>query len=137
MKHKLFYYSSLCTIIIAGLLIGYILYLSFIPLSVVKLKQFTVLDDVKAGEYIQYKLEFEKLRNITPKVSYFLVDGIVIELTGGSITRPTGVQSVTSQRYIPIQVPKGTYKMRIELAYPLLPWRTITHVWESNSFEVL
>lgn len=136
---KLINLVSYLTIILAMGLVVYAYYLSFYPFKVVQLNSFTVTttEPIYRGGYIEYNLDFDKLLPIKPRVTYFLVDGIIVELEGTGINQVVGEQKVTRSRRIPETVNPGVYKFRIELEYPVAPWRTINYTWISNEFTVL
>ena len=128
---------SLFTLILCTMLTIHLMYFTYYPIEVVKLRKFvTTQKVVKRGEALPYDLEFDKLKPYHADVKYFLVDGIIIRLEDGGTYREPGVHQVKNERIIPTTILPGTYRFRIEIRYQLLPWRDILYVWESNTFQV-
>lgn len=107
-------------------------------MNIVRLHSFTVdSKKIKRGEFITYNLEFQKLRNYNATTRYYFVDGIIVQLEGAGVLRVPGEYKTSNSRIVPTTIVPGTYKMRIELDYKITAWRTISYVWESNTFEIL
>lgn len=131
-------YLSYFTLIITAVFIAYLFYLSFYPFTIVKLNSFTVESKtVRRGELITYNLDFQKIKNYNATTRYYFVDGIIVQLEGSGILRSVGEYKTMSKRVVPTTIVPGTYKMRIELDYKITAWRTVSYVWESNTFEIL
>lgn len=129
---------SYFTLILTSALIAYLFYLSLWPMEIVRLKDFHMESNlVKRGEMFSYYLDFEKLKDYKSETRYYLVDGIIIRLEEKGVQRKPSTYKIISSRQTPKTINPGIYKMRIELDYRILPWRTITYVWESNQFKIL
>lgn len=124
--------------LITMLLWGYFL---FYPFKIVELKRFYVTSAiVKKGDFVNYTLSFEKFREIKPKVTYYLVDGVRYELIGGGARQPEGEAVLTGSKYIPITkaIPAGVYRLQIDLSYSINSLREpIEYSWFSNTFEIV
>lgn len=135
---NIFICISYGTIIMLTILAGYLLYLSFYPFEIVKLKKFEILDtQIKRGELLRYELDFVKKKNFTSNVKYFLVDGIIIQLEDYGTQRSVGKHETLNARVVPTTVGRGVYKMRIEITYKITAWREVVYVWDSNTFTIL
>lgn len=140
MKTRLFHYISYVTIALAFGFLVWIFFTIFYPIRVVELHKspFKILTTtVQRGEYVEYEIEFTKYLNIKPKATYALVDGIVITLSGGSISRGLGPHHIQEKRQIPTSILPGIYRLHIDLEYEYVPWRKLQYSWISEPFEVL
>lgn len=135
---NIFICISYGTILMLTILTAYLLYLSFYPFEIVKLKKFEVLDtQIKRGELLRYELDFEKKKDFNSSIKYFLVDGIIIQLEDYGAQRHVGKYKTLNARIVPTTVGKGVYKMRIEITYKITAWREVVYVWDSNTFTIL
>lgn len=77
--------------VVVNLLAIYVGYLAFYPINVVELYDFRSNQDVvRKGEYADFTLMFNKHKDYTPSVKWYLVDGVVLELADGGVRRPLG-----------------------------------------------
>lgn len=91
---------------------------------------------VTRGEFVEYDIEFTKHYEVKPKVTYYLIDGIVIPLSGDGVSRQVGKNIVQGKKQIPLIIPPGKYRMQIDLEYEFVPWRKLYYSWQSEIFEV-
>lgn len=111
----------------------------FYPFQPVKWadKQFPVITHtVKAGEYLTFKMNFEKKMDISPTVTWYLVDGTVVKLAETGVTRPLGVNSFERNIFIPVSTYPGEYFIQVEVVYEIFPWRKLTYVLKTEKFKV-
>jgi hypothetical protein len=135
---KFFICLSYITLILTAILLSYLIYLSFYPFQIVKLHRFTIVTPVvKRGELLTYELDFIKQRAFRADIRYYFVDGIIVQLEPSGIKRPVGEQEISQSRVVPTTIVPGVYKLRIELDYKITAWRTVSYVWESDTFKVL
>ena len=92
---------------------------------------------VRAGDYLVYKIKYDKKMNITGKLSRKLVNSYKIDLTETPATSPLG----PDEDSVPVQVPRfadaGEYYLWWSCEYKVNPIRTITIQAQSELFEVV
>lgn len=118
----------------------YTIYLAFYPFKPVQLNHspLKVLTPVvKAGENVRFEMNFTKLMNVKPYVTYFLVDGSVVKLNESGTNRPLGTQIIESEKEIPLSTRPNTYHIQIDLVYPINMFQTKYYSWRSEDFKVV
>lgn len=121
------------------LFVGFVFVISFWPFNPVTLNDSPVQVLTKAvypGEDVILKLNITKYMNIKPVVTYYLVDGFVLELADTSINRPLGEQTIDRAIKIPESASYGPRHIKIELEYKIL-WRSIFYSWDTEEFVII
>lgn len=122
-----------------GLLL-YCYYLAFFPFNPVTLGHFKVIShEIKPGEYLEYQLEFTKNMDIKPQVTYYIIDGSIVQLNiGGGASRPLGHQVRNQEILIPLSIrPDMSYLLQIDLVYKVNIFQTKYYSWRSEKFQVV
>lgn len=130
---------SYTTICLAFLLLLWFFYTLLWPFQAVKLNvsPAKILTPVVArGEHVEIELNFTKLMELKPEVTYYLVDGEITKLAETGLNRPTGQNVVVSTRTIPKNTLPNTYWIQIDLVYEIVPWRKLYYTWRTEPFEV-
>ncbi len=118
-------------------MVAFYLFYPFQPVQLLTDPIPVVNKQVKAGETVTLKINFDKRMNINPQITYYLVDGFVLELSQASVSRAIGQNAVTREILIPQTSTKGMRKIRIELDYKINILRTVHYSWDSEEFEVI
>lgn len=96
-----------------------------------------VTHQVKAGEQVEFIMSYTKNMDVVPTVVWYLVDGTVVRLSQGGITRPIGTSTIHRSLLIPMSTFPGTYHIQLEITYEIYPWRKIYFVQSSDDFKVI
>ena len=117
----------------------YFIILQFYPFKIVELKEFKITDkQVKAGDMLNFNLEFVKNYSFKGDIQWFFVDGIYYLLpNNGSVYKNIGLSSSKRKLFIPKNLPPDTYIIHVDISYKITPFRQVNYVWQSNSFEVI
>ena len=137
---KISFYFSMIVILLANLLLLYVFYLAFYPFIPVELNKdpFVVVNKkVVAGENVQIILDFTKNMDVKPEITYYLVDGSVVELRRAGISRPVGRQITMAELKIPKGTASNTYHLQVDLIYKVNLFQTKYYSWESQEFNVI
>lgn len=138
MKHKLIYYLSMATILAALILLSAFTFQMLWPFKVVTLKEpITVTPQlVCPGDDVSLRIVFNKHLNISPDVSYFLINDETFILTDGGVTRPIGEHEINVVKQIPHDVHPDDYTIQIKLVYPINMLREVVVVWDTEPFFI-
>lgn len=137
-QHKILYYLSMATIFAALILVSAFTFQMLYPFRVITLKKpITVTPQLACpGEDVSLHMVFEKHLNISPDVSYFLLNDETYLLKDGGVTRPTGEQDIRVVKEIPSDAHAGEYVVQVKLEYPINMIRSIVIVWQSEPFFI-
>lgn len=118
-------------------MVFYYLFFPFNPMTLLDDPIEVVQEQVKAGEPVTLLIHFDKKMDLVPKITYYLVDGFVLELEQSSVSQAVGEKTVMRQILIPESSTKGIRKIRIQLEYKINILRTVYYSWDSEEFEVI
>ena len=134
---RMLIYISYFTLILTSAFIVYLSYLSIWPINILRLHEFRmVTKEVKRGELFSYYMRFEKLQNYKSVTRFYLVDGVIFRLAEEGVQKKANSYAIISSRMTPPTINPGMYRLRIEIDYKILPWRTISYEWETDTFAI-
>ena len=124
------------SIVLSILLIGYLVFQLFYPFKTMDIK-FTLLNNtVKAGEELEYKVDYCKYTNKQATISIAIVDGILYTLPPFEGAFEKGCGSFIHHIRIPEQMHEGEAHFMSTLEYRMNPLRTIVKRFKSDKFLV-
>jgi hypothetical protein len=136
--NKFIYYLSMTSIVVAGILILYVFYLTFYPFQIVTLNQFSTDKAVYfPGEDVELTLDFEKHHNFKSEVNFYVANGMTYPLTTTGAQRKVGMTKTKVVKHIPPELHPGTYRIYVDIAYrPISIRPEIIYTWSTNEFVV-
>ena len=134
------YYTTLVFFIIITIFIVWIVGLFIYPYKLVKFNddKFPVLTPiVRAGEELQFQVDFYRYTKLPTKVSRQLINDYVYYYTEITASNPQGHIDKIGTVTIPSNIEPGVYFLRNIYKYEVNFLRTITIVKDTEKFEVI
>lgn len=98
----------------------------------------TVLNKtVKAGQVVQYRIDYCKYVDYSAYVDRAFVDGIIYTVPTVRPNLPTGCHVKIQSVEVPANLPPSEYKLKVYVTFQVNPIRTITKSYETNIFNVI
>lgn len=93
---------------------------------------------VKTGDFLTYNADYCKYSTLIPEASKTFVDQIIYNIPSEVVVaKPTGCKVIKLQTLVPMNLPAGTYTLKITYRYQVNPIRPIDISVETESFQVV
>jgi hypothetical protein len=139
-KDKFLYCSSIVVLVSIFLVIAYLTTLLVYPYKLVTFNddKFPILTPtVKAGEEVQFQVDFYRYTNLPTTVSRQLINNYVYYYPEVTASNPQGHLIKVGTVTIPANVEPGDYYIRTAYKYKVNFIREITIVKDTEYFEVI
>ena len=136
---KLKSYSISITLFLVWIMAFHLLYLQFYPIQpLVTYDPFEVADkEVAAGDYLEFKVDFCKLKSYPSIVTVELVNDVHLLLGSLPSDEALGCRQYNVLRHIPKGVHPGKYHLKFTARYDILPTRHIVHEYKTEDFWIV
>lgn len=140
-KHKIIYYISFGTILVALALLMHFAYLQFAPIEIIKTDgDYQVLNEnktVKSGEQLIYRQKFCKLQSYAGEYRQYFKDGLFYLVSYFTINTPVGCSDKVIYQDVPTTLPIGKYELQTRITYNITPFRIVEVVLQTETFTVI
>lgn len=131
-------YFSILTLLVSTFMVLTVTYWSAYPYKPLEIKEVRVLDEeVNAGGFINYEIEYCKNIDLTATVSRAFINGVIFTTPTIITNNPLGCHKNVHQASVPSELPSGTYSLRSIWSYHVNPIREVTVTNTTNTFKVL
>ena len=136
--HKIPYYISMITLLLAWALLIHITWLGLYPYEPLVINRVTILGDTfQRGGLLMYEIDFCKNMDISATVAKHFEDGILYRLRSEESHLEKGCHVKTIALEIPHNMPIGKYKLCSSATYHVNQIRDITVKYSTEEFEVI
>jgi hypothetical protein len=132
------WYLFITIIVLYGAISGYWLLYPYNPITVQSpIEIINPGRQVKVGDFVVYKIKYNKYMDVHGTLSRKLVNSYKIDLADSFVTAPVGKDCDQVKIKIPNYADPGVYYLWWSVSYKVNPLRTITVSAESEKFEVV